>query len=71
MIHEIGEWVLREACRQCAAWQRAGLPSLRVAVNISAPQFRRGDLLERVRGALEDASSIRSFSRSSLPRPRS
>jgi diguanylate cyclase (GGDEF)-like protein len=55
LINEIGAWVLREACRQCAEWQRTGLPPLRVAVNVAATQFRRGDLLEVVRGALDGA----------------
>jgi predicted signal transduction protein with EAL and GGDEF domain len=55
LIHEIGAWVLREACRQCAAWQRTGELSLRVAVNVAASQFRRGDLLEVVRSALQNA----------------
>jgi len=55
LIHEIGAWVVQEACRQCAAWQRAGLPALRVAVNVAASQFRRGDLLDTIRRALEDA----------------
>jgi diguanylate cyclase (GGDEF)-like protein len=55
LINEIGAWVLREACRQCAEWRRNGLPPLRVAVNVAATQFRRGDLLEVVRGALEGA----------------
>jgi diguanylate cyclase (GGDEF)-like protein len=55
LIHEIGAWVLREACRQCAAWQRAGQMPLRVAVNVAASQFRRGDLLEVVRGALQES----------------
>jgi diguanylate cyclase (GGDEF)-like protein len=55
LIHDIGAWVVREACRQCAAWQRAGVPPLRVAVNVAASQFRRGDLLEVIRGALADA----------------
>jgi diguanylate cyclase (GGDEF)-like protein len=54
LIHQIGAWVLREACRQCAAWQRAGQLPLRVAVNVAASQFRRGDLLEVVRGALQE-----------------
>lgn len=55
LINEIGAWVLHEACRQCAEWQRNGLPSLRVAVNVAAAQFRRGDLLEVVTSALEGA----------------
>jgi diguanylate cyclase (GGDEF)-like protein len=55
LINEIGAWVLQEACRQCAEWQRNGLPPLRVAVNVAATQFRRGDLLNVVRGALQGA----------------
>jgi diguanylate cyclase (GGDEF)-like protein len=55
LIHDIGAWVVREACRQCAAWQREGVPPLRVAVNVAASQFRRGDLFEVIRGALQDA----------------
>ncbi|HWF99950.1 MAG TPA: EAL domain-containing protein [Steroidobacteraceae bacterium] len=55
LINEIGAWVLHEACRQCAEWRRSGLPELRVAVNVAATQFRRGDLLDVVKGALADA----------------
>jgi len=55
LINEIGAWVLREACRQCAEWQHTGLPALRVAVNVAATQFRRGDLLDVIRGALGSA----------------
>lgn len=55
LIVPIGEWVLREACRQIRAWQDQGLPCLRVAVNISAVQFRRLDLVDTVRSALTDA----------------
>ena len=40
LIIEIGEWVLREACRQAASWPR----SLQVAVNLSPVQFQAGDL---------------------------
>ena len=54
MIAQIGEWVIREACRQAAAWQQAGLKKIVVAVNISALQFRRGDLEQIVASALED-----------------
>lgn len=38
-IHELGEWVLGEACRQLARWEKAGLARVPVAVNLSAPQF--------------------------------
>jgi diguanylate cyclase len=55
LINEIGAWVLREACRQCVEWQRNGLPDLRVAVNVAPTQFRRGDLLDVIRGALDGA----------------
>ena len=55
LINAIGEWVLREACRQCKAWQREGLPPLRVAVNVSASQFRQGNLLDVIHAAVSDA----------------
>ncbi len=40
LIYEIGEWVIRTACRQAKAWQESGLPPVRVAVNLSGRQFR-------------------------------
>ena len=52
LIVPIGEWVIRMACHQAAAWQRAGLPPLVVAVNLSAVQFMRGDLVGTVASAL-------------------
>ncbi len=55
LIVPIGEWVLREACRQQRVWHNQGLPKLRVAVNISALQFRRVDLVDTVARALNDA----------------
>jgi diguanylate cyclase (GGDEF)-like protein/PAS domain S-box-containing protein len=39
LIVQVGEWVLEQACQQAATWQRAGLPPLRVAVNVSAREF--------------------------------
>jgi diguanylate cyclase (GGDEF)-like protein/PAS domain S-box-containing protein len=39
-IVAIGHWVLREACRQTRDWQDAGLPAIRVAINISAVELR-------------------------------
>lgn len=44
LIAPIGRWVLQEACRQGAAWHRAGWSQLRMAVNLSAVQFRHGQL---------------------------
>lgn len=52
LIVEIGQWVILEACRQAAAWQRAGLPAITMAVNLSAIQFQRPDLCESVAGIL-------------------
>ena len=54
LINAIGEWVLREACRQCKAWQQEGLPPMRVAVNVSASQFRQGNLLTVIQQAVDD-----------------
>ncbi|MEO6079434.1 MAG: EAL domain-containing protein [Steroidobacteraceae bacterium] len=55
LIHSIGDWVIREACRQCKAWQIEGLLPLRVAVNVAAAQFRNGTLLDTIQRALQDA----------------
>ncbi|QHW32414.1 EAL domain-containing protein [Paenibacillus rhizovicinus] len=45
LMEQIGEWMLRKACHQNKAWQDAGLPHVRVAVNLSARQFSRRSLL--------------------------
>jgi len=55
LIDSIGEWVVREGCRQARTWQLEGLPHLRVAVNLSAFQFRNGNLLQTIREALQAA----------------
>lgn len=55
LIAELGEWVLREACRQNAAWQRAGHLPVQVAVNVSSLQFMRPDFISKVALALEDS----------------
>ncbi len=51
-IVPIGAWVLDEACRQAKAWQDRGWPPLVVAVNLSALQFKHGDVLELVAATL-------------------
>jgi diguanylate cyclase (GGDEF)-like protein len=48
LIVPIGTWVLREACKQLKAWHQAGLPHVRMAVNISALQFARDDFADTV-----------------------
>jgi predicted signal transduction protein with EAL and GGDEF domain len=52
LILAVGEWVIQRACRQAVEWQRAGLPKVPVAVNVSGVQVRRQDLREVVRKAL-------------------
>jgi diguanylate cyclase (GGDEF)-like protein/PAS domain S-box-containing protein len=54
LIVPLGQWVLRSACAQARAWQKAGLAAVRVAVNISACQFRQTDLVGMVERILEE-----------------
>lgn len=53
LIVPMGEWALREACAQTATWRRSH-PALRIAVNVSAIQFKRTDWVDTVRRALHD-----------------
>ena len=53
-IVPLGEWVLREACRQNRAWQAAGMEPITVAVNVSARQFREANWVARVQAALRE-----------------
>jgi diguanylate cyclase (GGDEF)-like protein/PAS domain S-box-containing protein len=48
LIVPIGNWVLREACKQARTWMDAGLPLATMAVNISAMEFRDEDFLDGV-----------------------
>jgi len=52
LIESIGAWVLNEACRQLHVWDQAGLPPLRMAVNVSPRQFRDSKLRDQVTTAL-------------------
>jgi len=54
LIMRLGEWVLRAACAQDKAWQEAGLPRLRVAVNLSARQFQEPNLVDVVARVLNE-----------------
>ena len=55
MIIPIGEWVLRTACRQARAWHDAGYPWLRIAVNISARQFKQETFVSLVKSILDES----------------
>lgn len=48
MIVPIGEWVLKTACAQNKIWRDAGLPAIKIAVNLSARQLRHPGLVERI-----------------------
>ena len=54
LIVPIGEWVLREACRDNKAWQDAGFPPLTVTVNLSALQFKQANLVGMIAGVLSE-----------------
>lgn len=54
LIIPIGEWVLREACRQAKAWQQTQLAHLRLCVNVSAVELRSNDFVARVARCLAD-----------------
>ncbi len=54
LINPIGHWILRSACQQAMKWRAAGLPAVRVGVNISACQFAQQDFLENVQAIISD-----------------
>jgi EAL domain-containing protein (putative c-di-GMP-specific phosphodiesterase class I) len=54
LINPIGAWVLTTACRQSVAWRRAGLPPVRMAVNVSVHQLRHADFIPGLKRILEE-----------------
>ena len=56
LILPLGNWVLVAACRQARAWRDAGTATCPVAVNVSAEQFKRGDMVAELREALTAAA---------------
>lgn len=54
LIVPLGAWVLRRACREAVRWQREGLPATRVAVNVSARQFRDRGFVALVAETLQE-----------------
>jgi len=61
LIVPIGEWVIEEACRQTRLWHISGAPGLRIAVNLSAQQFRQNNLCNVVQRALGRAGLAAHF----------
>ena len=61
LIVDIDQWAIRAACRQNRIWQQAGLPPIRVSVNIAAANFDTDDLVDTVVGALEDSGLAAEF----------
>jgi EAL domain-containing protein (putative c-di-GMP-specific phosphodiesterase class I) len=55
LIVPIGNWVLHTACLQNMAWQKQGLPRLKIAVNLTARQFTDEHLVREIRSALDAA----------------
>ncbi len=52
LIVPIGQWVLLEACQQARAWLDAGIPPVRMAINVSAAEFKSKDFLSGIRAVL-------------------
>lgn len=54
LIVPIGEWVIKTACQQIKAWHDAGLPKIRVAVNVTTAQFQQDNFVRTVQQILEE-----------------
>lgn len=54
LINQIGEWVLRTACKQCNEWHMEGRGPIKIAVNISMKQFLEGDFVYNVSRILDE-----------------
>ncbi|MBY0272863.1 MAG: EAL domain-containing protein [Alphaproteobacteria bacterium] len=55
LIIPIGEWVLREACRQNKKWQQQGLPSFRIGVNVASQQLKHRDFPELIKNIISES----------------
>src|SRR5687768_12271254 len=55
LIVQVGEWVIRDVCRQIHNWQQVGLDVPPVAVNLSARQFRQNNLESSVAAILKES----------------
>src|SRR5271157_5688551 len=55
LIVPIGRWVMKTTCAQNVAWQRQGLPPIRISINLSLRQLMDDKLLEDIKAALDDS----------------
>ncbi|MGE6792597.1 bifunctional diguanylate cyclase/phosphodiesterase [Pseudomonas guineae] len=55
LVVQVGDWVLRESCRQLAEWRQANIRVPKISVNLSARQFAEGDLHQRIALILEQS----------------
>jgi diguanylate cyclase (GGDEF)-like protein/PAS domain S-box-containing protein len=53
LIHQLGTWVLNEACRQLSVWKETGIDSIRVAVNLSTMQLQSEKLIELIQSTMQ------------------
>ncbi len=54
LVFPLGEWVLRTACAQAKKWQDAGLPQLRMSVNLSGHHIRQANFIDRIEEILTE-----------------
>ena len=54
LIIQIGEWVIREACRQINVWKNNGLPMIRVAVNVATQQLKQNNFADTIKSILTE-----------------
>jgi len=54
LIPKLGEWVLRDACRQLQAWEARGFAPMRMSINVSAVQFHQKNFVAVLKSALEE-----------------
>jgi EAL domain-containing protein (putative c-di-GMP-specific phosphodiesterase class I)/FixJ family two-component response regulator len=57
LIGVLGDWVLRKACEQIAAWRRSGLPAVRIGVNLSPAQLQKPDLARQIQAVLVETGA--------------
>ncbi|QUY41252.1 bifunctional diguanylate cyclase/phosphodiesterase [Acaryochloris marina] len=58
MMKPLTEWVLKAACNQAVAWKKAGLPAIRMAVNISPAQFLDKDFVSLIKHVLDETGMV-------------